>query len=271
MPLRIVHVTAPGCSWSWGYEPVFQRIRAVYGDQVPIDLVIDCPYHDIDQWMKDYEMASWDEAMAFFREGVEKMGLPMVDWTPETIPRDVLPASLAAIAAGRQGPPGSGRFLRILTRRINVEGQDPGKPEVLRAAAKEAGLDLARFEKDLADDEGITSEYGDQGVSVPRMPMGFYNLVITDDETKSLVLDHAFDPAVVESAIDWMSGGALKKRQPTDVVGYAVEEGPVSQVEVQRVFALSPRDALAKLEAGEKAGRLGRVTLAGAPHWRKAA
>ncbi|GEM_PF-5540457 len=271
MPVRIVHVTAPGCSWSWGYEPVFQRIRAVYGEQVPIDLVVDCPYADFDEWMVHYEMASWDEALAFFNEGVEKMGLPMVSWTKETIPRNVLPASLAAIAAGRQGPPGAGRFLRILTRRINVEGQDPGKPEVLLAAAKEAGLDIKRFEKDLADDEGLRAEYGDQGVNVPHLPMGFYNLILTDDDTRTLILDYAFDPAVVESAIDWMSGGALTKRLPADVVAYAAEEGPVSQVEVERVFALKPRDALSKLEAGEKAGRLARVTLAGAPHWRKAA
>jgi len=267
--LRIVHVTAPGCSWSWGYEPVLHRIREVYGEQVPIDLVIGCPYYDFDQWLKDYEM-SWEEAEEFFREGARTMGVPMAQPTRETIPWDVLPGSLAAIAAGRQGPPGSGKFLRALTRRIVVEMQDPAKPEVLREAAREAGLDVARFEKDLADKEGLEAEYQDQGVSVPHVPMGFYNLVLTDDESRTLILDYAFDPAKVESAIEWMSGGALQKRKPGDIIEFAREHGPTSAIEVARVFALAPRDAQAKLEEGEKGGKLARVTLAGAPHWRKA-
>lgn len=268
--VRLVHVTAPGCSWSWGYEPVLQRVREVYGEQVPIDLVIDSPYHDFAQWLKDYEMTE-TEAEAWFKEGAEQMGVPMQAWTAKTIPWNVLPASLAAVAAKKQGREGAERFLRVLTRRINLEGQDPAKPEVLRDAALEAGLDPKRLEADLADEAAMSEAYQDQGVSVPHVPMGFYNLVLTDDAGRTLILDYAFDPAVVESAIDWMSGGKLSKRQPADVVAYAQKHGPVSQVEAQRVFALSPRDALAKLEAGEKAGRLARVTLAGAPHWRRAA
>lgn len=266
--VRLIHVTAPGCSWSWGYEAVLQRVEAVYGDQVDVRLLIGCPYEDFDQWMRDYEL-SWDEAAAFLREGAETMGVPINTRLERgRFPWNVLPGSLAAIAARRQEDPSAARkFLRFLTRRIVVEGQDPAREEVLVAAAEEAGLDAARLRRDLADEAGVRAEYEDQG-GVPHVPLGFYNLVLTDGAGRTVILDYAFDPAVVEGAIDYLAGGRLEKRAPDDLVGYARELGPTPLVEVARVFALPEADALRRLEAAEKVGSLERVTLAGTPHWR---
>lgn len=269
-PIQVIHVTAPGCTWSWGYEPVFQRLEAVYGDQVDLRILIGCPYEDFDQWMRDYEMP-WDEAVAFLREGAETMGVPIrTEFTRETLPWNVLPGSLAAVAARRQEPEKARRFLRVLTRRIVVEGQHPTRPEVLLAAAEEAGLDVAKFRMDLADEAGIRHEYENQGGGLPHVPLGFYNVVVTDGMGRTVILDYAFDPAMVEDAIDYLSKGRLRKHAPRDVLGYARDLGPLPLVEVVRVFGLSEKEALARLEEGEKSGALARVTLAGAPHWRAA-
>lgn len=267
--IQVIHVTAPGCTWSWGYEPVFQRLDLVYGDQIDVRILLGCPYEDFDQWMRDYGM-SWEEALAFFKEGAETMGVPILaDHTRETLPWNVLPASLAAVAARRQEPEKARRFLRVLTRRVVVEGQHPTRPEVLVEAAREAGLDVARFQEDLADEAGIRDEYENPGGSFPHVPMGFYNVVVTDGAGRTVILDYAFDPRAVEEAIDYLSGGRLRKRQPRDAVAYVEDHGPAPLVEVARVFALAEKDALARLEEAEKGGRLERVTLAGAPHWRR--
>lgn len=265
--IQIFHVTAPGCTWSWGYEPVLHRIGELYGDAVDLRLLVGCPYSDFDQWMRDYEMP-WDEAMAFMREGADLMGVPMKrDWTRDSFPWNVLPASLAAIAAQRQEDGWAARrFLRFLTRRIIVEGQDPARVEVLLDAAREAGLDVERFQRDLADEEGVRHEYEDQG-GAPHVPLGFYNLVVTDGAGRTIILDYAFDPKVVEEAIDYLAGGRLPKREPKDVLAFARDMGPTSLAEVARVFAIPEQEALARLEECEKRGALERVTLAAAHHW----
>jgi hypothetical protein len=233
-----------------------------------VRLLIGCPYEDYDQWMRDYEM-SWDEAMAFVRESAETMGVPLrTEFTRETLPWNVLPASLAAVAARRQEPGKARRFLRVLTRRIVVEGQHPTRKEVLLDAAREAGLDVARFQEDLADEEGVRHEYENPGGSFPHVPMGFFNVVVTDGAGRTVILDYAFEPGMVEEAIEYLSGGRLHKREPGDAVAYVEDHGPAPLVEVARVFKLEDEDALRRLEAAEKAGKLERVTLAGAPHWR---
>src|SRR2546426_5099348 len=33
-PIEIVHFADPWCWWSWGLEPILQRLREVYGDNV---------------------------------------------------------------------------------------------------------------------------------------------------------------------------------------------------------------------------------------------
>lgn len=265
--IHVVHATAPGCHWSWGYEAVLERLRLVYGDQISIHLVVSCPYDDWDQWLRDYEM-TFDEALDWLAETGETMGTPIARLTRETVPRTVLPASLAALAALRQGDKPGWRYHRALLRRYAVEGRDISQRDVIEEAAAEAGLDLARFRRDLADDEGLRAQMAEQGKDAPPMHVGFYNLGVTDGERRRVMLDYAFEPRMAEEAIDYLSGGTLVKRAPTDVVGYLREHGWAPLVEVARVFALDDDEARRRLEAHEKAGHVERTTLAGAPHWR---
>ncbi|HEX2021485.1 MAG TPA: DsbA family protein [Candidatus Thermoplasmatota archaeon] len=265
--VHVVHATAPGCTWSWGYEPVLNRLRLVYGDQVKLHVPIGCPYEDYAQWLKDYEMGE-QEAMDWLNESSGVMGLPFPRYTIEKIPWNVLPASLATMAAMRQGEREGWRFHRRLLRRVVVEQQDPADEAVPLAAAEEVGLDLARFRRDYADDAGLREQLSQQGADAPPVHVGFYNVAVTDGVNRRVILDYAFDPAVVEGAIDYISGGTLTKRRPTDVLAYLQEHGFSSLVEIQRVFALSPGEAQARLEALEKRGAAERGVLAGAPHWR---
>lgn len=70
---------------------------------------------------------------------------PADDW-----PTTTLPAFDAAWAARQQGAaPGHDYDLRV-RRAFFAEGRNIGRPEVLRAIAEEAGLDLARFDRDVA-------------------------------------------------------------------------------------------------------------------------
>ncbi len=99
------------------------------------------------------------------------------------------------------------------------------------------------------------------------MHVGFYNIGVTDRHGRTIYLDQKFDPSVVESAIDYLADGKLKKTKHSDVMGYLEAQGPTSLVEVERVFGLSSEKARAELDQLEKLGKARRSTLAGAPFW----
>lgn len=236
-------------------------MQLVYGDQIDVKLLIGCVYEDVNEYWKEYELT--DEGMVnWARESRELMGVPMrVDYRREEFPPSVLPASLAVIAALRQGS--VERFLRELLRRFVVEGEDVTKDGVLVKAASEAGLDVKHFSKDLSDRDVRKHELENQGEGFPHLPLGFYNLIVTDGQDRSVLLDNAFNPKTVEEAIDYLSGDSLTKQVPRNIEGYLREHGPTPQVEIERVFGFTSSEAEKKLKGLSKNGVTGRVLAEG--------
>ena len=268
--MQLFHATAPTCWWSWGYEATLNRVRLVYGDQVEVRLLVGCVYEDFNEYLEHYgitveDMKPWAE------EAAEIMDTPIAtEYRREHFPPTLMPVSLAVMAARRQGEDKADRLARATLRRYCVELQDVTRPESLEAAAREAGLDLARFRRDLADAEAREHDMAHQGHGFPHVPLGFYNLALTDGATRTLLLDHAFEPKLVEEGIDFLSGGTLAKRSPletTSILEYVREKGPTPLIEVARVFDLSRAEAERELKGLESKGDLRVTTLAGAPHW----
>ncbi|WP_027481837.1 DsbA family oxidoreductase [Deinococcus pimensis] len=69
-----------------------------------------------------------------------------------------LAAFLAAKAAARQGDEAGRTYALHLMRLRHAEKRELGEAEVRLEAARRAGLDLARFEADLADEAGLRAE-----------------------------------------------------------------------------------------------------------------
>ena len=267
--ISVVHATAPGCHWSWGYEAVLNRLKLVYGDQIDLHVRIGCPYESWDQWLVDYGM-SHEEATKWLDEEVGPlMGVALAPMQGRAAPPNMMPASLAVVAALRQGDKGW-RFQRALVRMYALEGKDPSADATIQAALKEAKLDAARFAADWAKQDELRAEYEEQGAKGPPVHVGFYNFVVWDGGNRRVILDYAFDPAEIEGAIDYLSGGTLRKSKPSDIVGYLREQGLAPLSEIGRVFDLDGAGATDALEKLEKKGQLERVTMAGAPHWKAA-
>jgi len=267
--IQVIHATAPTCWWSWGYEALFNRLPLVYGDQIDVQVMTGCVYANLEEYLKAYQL---DEKgfQAWAAEGGQLMGVPIrTDYRLATLPKSVFPATLATLAAQRQGPKAT-RFYRALLRRFVVEGQDVTRNDVLLAAAQEAGLDAARFQKDVADQAGLQKAYQEQMHAMHGAPVGFYNVAVSDGGRRMVVIEHAFDPREVEEAIDWLSGGKLRKTQPTDVLGYLRHHGPAPLSEIQRAFSWTAEAAMQKVTALEKSGDARMVTLAGGSHWQAA-
>lgn len=267
--VHVYHATAPTCWWSWGYEAVMNRLPLVYGDGVEIHVLHGVVWEDREEYLKHYEL-TFDSLNEWARESAQLMGVPIrSNYGPEE-PKTLLPATHAVLAALKQGRGRGERFNRAILRRAVVEGQDVTREEVLQEAAKEAGLNSARFRRDLADGEVRQHDLDHQSHDFPHLPIGFYNLAVTDGADRTVILDYAFSPSVVEDAIDYLSGGSLRKRTPADPVAHLRRHGPVPLRELSRVFGMTEAQAKSKLAALEKKGQVIAKDLAAGSHWQAA-
>lgn len=264
--VHLYHATAPTCWWSWGYEAILNRIPLVYGDRVKVHLLLGCVYEDLDDWMKAYEMTPAGQGK-WAQEARQTMGVPIRTDYGGRQPRSMMPATLAVLAANRQGEDKGSRFMRAVLRRFCVEGEDVTQDDALRAAAEEASLDVDAFFRDYRDTDSRRHELEHQGHEFPHVPMGFYNLALTDGGDRTVILDYAFDPAIVDGAIDYLSGGRLRRANPTDALGYLREHGPAPLAEIARVLGVPQAEATSRLASLEKQGEVTSLTLAGEPHW----
>jgi predicted DsbA family dithiol-disulfide isomerase len=265
--IAVVHFTAPTCWWSWGYEPVFNRLKLVYGDQIRLLTFFGAVYEDLEEYKKNYEL---DDAgmVKWAQESKEIMGVPMhVHYRFDRMPTNVLPATLAVMAGMRQGDEMGHRLYRALLRRNIVEGQDVTQETTISQAVKESSLDEAKFKRDWADEAGLKADLEKQGEGAPPVHVGFFNIAVTDGHGRTVYLDQQFEPSRIEGAIEYLSEGKLKKSKPTDILAYIKAHGPASHVEVERVFALSSKDATAELERLEKLGKITRSSLAETTFW----
>jgi predicted DsbA family dithiol-disulfide isomerase len=265
--VSVIHFTAPTCWWSWGYEPVFNRLKLVYGDQINLLTLYGAVYEDVEEYKKGYELD--DPGMvAWAKESQQIMGMPMhLNYRFDRMPKNLLPATLAIMAAERQGGEKGHRLYRALLRRNIVEDQDVTQQSTILEAIREAGLDETRFKRDWSDVASLKADLEKQGEGAPPVHVGFYNIAVTDGHGRTVYLDQKFQPAVVEEAIDYLSDGRLKKSNPTDVFSYLQAHGPASLVEVERVFNLSSEDALVELRRLEKLDKIKQLTLVGASFW----
>src|SRR6266550_2036150 len=75
--VKVVHFADPWCWWSWGLEPILQRLREVYGDRLQVEYCMGGTFDDLDAWMKEYavdEASTVDwirESMALFKNALD--------------------------------------------------------------------------------------------------------------------------------------------------------------------------------------------------------
>jgi len=247
---------------------VFNRLPLVYGDQIDVKVATFCVYNDFSEYLEHNGMKDASEIESWAKEAAGQMGVPIFTGLSEfAFPKSAFPASLAVMAAMQQGHEKGARFMRSMLRQFVVEGKDTTQDPQMDQAAKESGLDLAKFDADAKDENKLMKAYEAQGESMPHLPIGFYNVAVTDGERKTVIIDHAFEPAEVEAAVDWLSGGKLKKSSPTDVLGYLKAHGLAPLVELRRAFSMDGASMKAKLDGLVKEGKARTVSIAGSPHW----
>lgn len=257
--VEVVHMSSPLCHWSWGYEPVLNRLEMLYGKQVQFTVGQALPYVERAKWLEDYGMTS-SEAVVWVAQAVKGLRLPT--WVPkswEEMPSSCLPAGIAVKAAGIvHGPKAERKLLRHLMNAAFVEGKDTSDEKVLAGIIDSIGLDNGRMIA-CAQTDAPGNALGEDGARSGH-GANFYSLLVRDGQGEgatTVVLEQAYDAARTERAIDYLASKKLKKTKPTlaQLPAYLEENGLVSAQEVMTVFAVDKAKAKASLDRLVKSGQ----------------
>ena len=74
--IDVIHFADPWCWWSWGLEPVIQRLRAVYGDQLNLVYKMGGITDSIPAWRKEYDVEKDEALVAWISESSSITGMP---------------------------------------------------------------------------------------------------------------------------------------------------------------------------------------------------
>lgn len=136
MTLEITHFTDPACPFAFSTEPIRQRLRWHYGDQLTwIDRMIVLTLEPGEA-----------EKLAGGAPGLQRRyGMP-IEPSPYPRPASSEPACRAVVAARLHAPGAAGALLRRLRIRTMAGGL-LDDPELIAAAARDAGLDPADLDR----------------------------------------------------------------------------------------------------------------------------
>ena len=145
MTARALSFTDPACPWSWAAEPVVRRLQVEFGAELEF------------RWVMGGLARSYPDDVASRASMVErwlgvagKTGAPLDPriWFEAPL-RSSYPAGMAVKAAAEQAEDDGAAYLRALREGIFCFRRRLDGTEALVGAARDAGLDGARVERDL--------------------------------------------------------------------------------------------------------------------------
>ncbi len=145
VPVRVRYFTDPACSWSWAAEPLVRRLMWEFGDSLSFTWVMGGLARDytVKAGVSEWLLGHWLEVAAETRMPID----PLL-WSEGPI-KSTYPACMAVKAAQEQAGDGGYRYLRTVREGLLCFRRKLDTTEALVEAAREAGLDVARFRIDL--------------------------------------------------------------------------------------------------------------------------
>jgi arsenite methyltransferase len=264
--IEIIHYADPWCWWSWGLEPVLQRLKEVYGENLKITYRMGGQFESLQEWMKEYGV---DEhgTLDWIRESIELTRMPLrPDYYLRTGVTSSYPACRSFKAAQLQGEELAARYLRRMMEAFGLECRKSTDDELIRLA-KEAGLDGSRLRKDL-DTEEVANALEADIHEMHQTGVNFLSLLVRSRDGREVVKGEIFTAGPFETIIDDLAPG-LPKRSPADILEYVEHHRTFMPAhEIAEVFRIPDEDAGRRLETLAKAGLLTPHTFDDIAAWR---
>ena len=200
--MRLYYVHDPMCSWCWGFDRARKRLLERLPPSIEVVRLLGGLAPDTDAPMpgelRDYLQQTWHKIM----QRVPGTNFNFDFWQRCEPRRSTWPACRAVIAARLQGE----QYDEVMTRSIQeayyLRAMNPSDEAVLEALAGEAGLDQARFERDLREPsvklrlEAEMQKAGEIGAS------SFPSLVLeVDDGFRSVPVNYTDEEVMLESIL----------------------------------------------------------------------
>jgi arsenite methyltransferase len=265
-PIEVVHFADPWCWWSWGLEPVLQRLKEVYGENVKVTYKMGGQFESLQEWMKEYGV---DErsTLDWVRESIELTNMPVQpDYYMRTGVRSSYPACRSFKAAQLQSEELAARYLRRMMEAFALECRPATDDELIRLAG-EVGLDQGRLKRD-AHSDGVAKALDSDIDEMHQSGVNFLSLLIRNRDGRQVVKGEIFTAKPFETIIDDLSPG-LPKRSPTDILEYVDHHRTLTPAhEIAEVFRIPDEDAGHRLATLAAAGVLTAHAFDGIAAWR---
>lgn len=265
-PIEVIHFADPWCWWSWGLEPVLQRLREVYGDHLKVTYRMAGEFHDLAHWMQEYGV---DEAstVEWIHESIGTMGNPVrPDYYARCGVKSTFPACLAVKAAQLQSEEIAAKYFRRLMEAYMLECR-PASHQELERLAVEVGLDGHRIRRDM-EAPPVKEAFDEDRRQMEDLEGNFLSLVIRAPGVPPVVKGETFTAKPFEEIIDGLAPG-LPKRSPTDILEYMDHHRDLTTAhEIAEVFRIADGDAAARLGKLADYGILEARSYDGIKAWR---
>ncbi len=168
--LEVVEYTDPVCPWAWGSEPKFRRLRGLLAGRARWRPVYGLLFDEEEDDPAPDPAAETAWYARYVEEISTHTGAPhaaRLGW----VAASSRPASLAAVAALRQGDAVAGAVLRRLRESVFLLGEPADTPERVRAALRcLPGLDEAALISDLTSRQVIGRLSADRAEARSPLP-----------------------------------------------------------------------------------------------------
>ncbi len=264
-PIEIVHFADPWCWWSWGLEPVLQRLREVYGDNVQVTYKMGGEFETLKAWMEE--------------NGVDERGT--IDWILESVAlthmpvqpdyyfrckvESSFPACKAFTAAKLQSRDEATKYFRRMMEAFGLECL-PATEDTLVKLGAEVGLDKDRLRKEMHSPE-VEEAFERDREEMLRQHANFDALLVRNREGHTEMKGATFAAKPFEEIVDRLAPG-LPKRSPADILEYLEHHHDLTPAhEIASVFRIPSKDAEMRLSALERARLLTRHRFDGIETW----
>ena len=173
----LVYFADPMCSWCWGFAPVIAAIEEVFGDTLPIRLVMGGLRPGTAEAMAQ---SAKTELRGHWVHVTEASGQPFGPSGVDTdgFVYDTDPAARAVVAMRRRDPAKALAFLEAVQRSFYAGGLNVAHPAVLGELAAGFGEDASAFAADIATDAVKEETWRDYAISRGAGVSGFPTLIL---------------------------------------------------------------------------------------------
>ncbi len=145
----LYYVHDPMCSWCWGFEPVRKQLFEVLAGRLEIRRLVGGLAPDSDVPMPLAMQTSLQQIWHKIEQVIPGTQFNFDFWSNCNPRRSTYPSNRAILAAKLQGQNFDGLMTLGIQHAYYLHAKNPSNEDVLIELAREIGLDVIQFEKDL--------------------------------------------------------------------------------------------------------------------------